>query len=69
MLEKEKMHCDDKRTIFALKEGLNEAIKEKEGLMMKLEREKNTPKRKEIEDKLNQTNEYINELKAQLSHI
>ena len=66
---REKMHCDDKRTIFALKQSLNEAITEKKGLILKLEIEKNMQKRIEIENKLKILNKFIDDLNYQISNL
>ena len=43
------MHCNDKRTIFVLKENLVESIKEKEILVSKINNETNSLKNSEIQ--------------------
>ena len=60
------MHCDDKRTIFALNQKLQEAKEEKE-ILKKIINEKNSEEKTEIEKKLLELDKFIEEVKTQLS--
>ena len=42
------MHCDDKRTVFALRKSLEENSNEKEHYLSKLEKEKDPTKKLEL---------------------
>ena len=61
------MHCDDKRTIFALNEQLSKAKIEKENLLTTIRNEK-TPKIKdELKSKITELEKFILEIENQLS--
>lgn len=60
------MHCDDKRTIFVLKENLVESIKEKEILVSKINNETNPLKLKKIQKQITQLEISIKDLEDQL---
>lgn len=60
------MHCDDKRTIFALNQKLQEAKEEKE-ILKKILNEKNSAEKTEIEKKLLELDKFIEEVQTQLS--
>ncbi|MDX1441169.1 MAG: hypothetical protein R3237_01755 [Nitrosopumilaceae archaeon] len=61
------MHCDDKRTIFALNQKLQEAKEEKVTLIRKITNEKNSIKKPQLEKKLSEIEKFIIELQNQLS--
>ncbi|NIM25451.1 MAG: hypothetical protein GTN35_02915 [Nitrososphaeria archaeon] len=61
-----KMHCDDKRTIFALNQKLQETKEEKK-ILKKILNEKNTAEKTEIEKKLLELDRFIEEVQTQLS--
>ena len=46
------MHCNDKRTIFVLKENLVEAIKEKETLISKINNENDSLNKTNVQKKI-----------------
>lgn len=60
------MHCDDKRTIFALKKSLEENFIEKEHYLSKLEKEKDPTKKLELQSKIDIIEKTIDEIKHQL---
>ena len=60
------MHCDDKRTIFALNQKLQEAKEEKE-ILKKIINEKNSVEKTEIKKKLLELDKFIEEIQTQLS--
>ena len=60
------MHCDDKRTIFALNQKLQEAKDEKE-ILKKIINEKSSAEKTEIEKKLLEIDKFIEEIQTQLS--
>lgn len=60
------MHCDDKRTIFALNQKLEEAKKEQE-ILRKIINEKNSEEKIEIQNKLLELDKFILEIQTQLS--
>lgn len=60
------MHCDDKRTIFALKKSLEENSIEKEHFLSKLEKEKDPAKKIELQSKIDIIEKTIDETKNQL---
>ncbi len=60
------MHCDDKRTIFALNQKLQETKEEKK-ILKKILNEKNTAEKTEIEKKLLELDRFIEEVQTQLS--
>ncbi len=60
------MHCDDKRTVFALKKSLEENSIEKEHYISKLEKEKNPTKKLELQSKIDIIEKTIDEIKHQL---
>ena len=60
------MHCDDKRTIFALKKSLEENSIEKEHYLPKLEKEKDPNKKLELQSKIDIIEKTIDEIKHQL---
>ena len=60
------MHCDDKRTIFALKKSLEENSIEKEHYLSKLEKEKDPNKKLELQSKIDIIEKTIDEIKHQL---
>ena len=60
------MHCDDKRTIFALNQKLQETKEEKE-ILKKILNEKNSAEKTEIEKKLLELDKFIEEVQTQLS--
>lgn len=63
------MHCDEKRTIFALNQKLKEAKEEREILLKQINIEKNFQLKKEIETKLNNLDKFITEVQSQLSEM
>ena len=62
------MHCDDKRTIYALNKSLAEALEEKEILLRKLN-DQNSLNKTKIEDQVKSLEKYIKEVEDQLSKI
>ena len=60
------MHCDDKRTIFALNKSLEENSIEKEHYLSKLEKEKDPNKKLELQSKIDIIEKTIDEIKHQL---
>ena len=60
------MHCDDKRTTFALKKSLEENSIEKEHYLSKLEKEKDPTKKLELQSKIDIIEKTIDEIKHQL---
>ncbi|MFB5621329.1 MAG: hypothetical protein ACE5RO_00195 [Candidatus Nitrosomaritimum yanchengensis] len=60
------MHCDDKRTIFALKKSLEENSIEKEHFFSKLEKEKDPTKKIKLQSKIDIIEKTIDEIKHQL---
>lgn len=60
------MHCDDKRTIFALKKSLKENSIEKEHYLSKLGNEKDPTKKLELRSKIDTIEKTIDEIKNQL---
>lgn len=60
------MHCDDKRTTFALKKSLEENSIEKEHCLSKLEKEKDPTKKLELQSKIDIIEKTIDEIKHQL---
>lgn len=60
------MHCDDKRTIFALNQKLEEAKEERE-ILKKIINEKNSAEKIEIKKKLLDLDKFIEEIQTQLS--
>jgi len=60
------LHCDDKRTVFALKKSLEENSIEKEHYISKLEKEKNPTKKLELQSKIDIIEKTIDEIKHQL---
>jgi len=63
------MHCNDKRTIFVLKENLVESIKEKEILVSKINNETNSLKNSEIQKQITQLEISIEDLEDQLKEM
>ena len=63
------MHCDDKRTIFALKKSLEENSIEKEHYLSKLVKEKDPTKKLEIQSEIYIIEKTIDEIKHQLESI
>ena len=63
------MHCDDKNTIFVLKENLVESIKEKEILVSKINNETNSLKNSEIQKQITQLEISIEDLEDQLKEM
>lgn len=61
------MHCDDKRTIFALKKSLEEYCIEKERHLSELETETDFLKKSELKSKINIIEKNIIEIKHQLT--
>ena len=61
------MHCDDKRTIFALNQNLTEAKIERENLLKKIQDEKDSLIKDELEIKLIELEKFILEIQNQLS--
>lgn len=62
------MHCDDKRTIFALNQKLTEAKLEKENLLRIIKIEKDSSIKNGLETKLMELEEFILQIQNQLSH-
>ena len=60
------MHCDDKRTIFALKKFLEENSIEKEHYLSKLVKEKDPTKKLKIQSEIDIIEKTIDEIKHQL---
>ena len=60
------MHCDDKRTIFALKKSLEINYIEREHYLSKLGKEKNPDKKLELQSKIDNIEKTIDEIKYQL---
>lgn len=61
------MHCDDKRTITALKQYVIEATSELDDLDKQLKNEMNNIKKIEIQNRINYLEKIIQESKDQLS--
>lgn len=61
------MHCDDKRTIFALKKSLEEYSIEKEHHLLELESETDSSKKLELKSKIDTIEKTISEIKHQLT--
>ena len=61
------MHCDDKRTIFALKKSLEEYCIEKERHLSELETETDFLKKSELKSKIDIIEKTIIEIKHQLT--
>ena len=60
------MHCNDKRTIFALKKSLEENSLEKEHCFSKLGKEKDPIKKLELQSKIDIIEKTNAEIKLQL---
>ena len=60
------MHCNDKRTIFALKKSLENYSIEKGHYLTKLESEKDPNKKLELQSKIDIIENTIDEIKCQL---
>ena len=60
------MHCDDKRTIFALKQYIIEATAESQVLQKKLQSESNSLKKKEIQTRISFLQKAIHDSKDQI---
>ena len=63
------MHCDDKRTIFALKKSLEEYSIEKEHHLLELEKETDSSKKQELKSKIDIIEKTIIEIKHQLTTL
>ena len=63
------MHCDDKRTAFALKKSLEENSIEKELYLSNLEKEKDPTKKLELQSKIDIIGKTIDEIKHQLKSM
>ena len=61
------MHCDDKRTIFALNQKLTEAKIEKENLLKTIKIEKDSSVNDGLKTKLMELEKFILEIQNQLS--
>jgi hypothetical protein len=61
------LHCDDKRTIFALKKSLEEYSIEKEHIFLELEKETDSSKKLELKSKIDIIEKNIGEIKHQLT--
>ena len=61
------MHCDDKRTIFALKKSLEEYSIEKELHLSELETETDFLKKSELKSKIDIIEKTTSEIKHQLT--
>ncbi|MFB5603144.1 MAG: hypothetical protein ACE5RK_01920 [Candidatus Nitrosomaritimum aestuariumsis] len=61
------MHCDDKRTIFALKKSLEEYSIEKERHLSELETETDFLKKSELKSKIDIIEKTTSEIKHQLT--
>ena len=61
------MHCDDKRTIFALKKSLEEYSLDKEHYLLELEKETDSSKNLELKSKIDIIEKTISEIKHQLT--
>lgn len=61
------MHCDDKRTIFALNQKLTEAKIEKENLLKIIQNEKDSSLEDELKTRLVELEQFILEIQNQLS--
>ena len=60
------MHCDDKRTIFALKKSLEESSIVKEHFLSQLGMEKDPIKKLELQSKIDIIEKTTDEIKHQL---
>jgi hypothetical protein len=60
------LHCNDKRTIFALKRSLKENSIEKEHYLSILDKEKDPTKKLELQPKIDIIEKTIDEIKHQL---
>lgn len=61
------MHCDDKRTIFALNKSLGEALQTRENLIKKVNHENSLAKKNEISIEIDKIEKFIAEIKDQLN--
>ena len=63
------MHCDDKRTIAALKQFILDATSELEDFEKQLNSESNNTKKIKIQDRINYLKKSIQDSKDQLSSM
>ena len=63
------MHCDDKRTISALKQYVLDATSELRDLEKQLKNEQNYTRKNEIQDRINYLHKAIQDSKDQLSSM
>ena len=63
------MHCDDKRTIFALKKNIDDSNEKKEYLSRKLMTETNHSEKFKIQNEIKSLEKFINEIKFQLTRM
>lgn len=61
------MHCDDKRTIFALKKNIEDSVKKKENLTKKLITETVHSEKIKIKKEIKSLEKFINEIEFQLT--
>jgi len=60
------MHCDDKRTIFALKQCITDSTLELQKAINQLKTEINKEKRKQIQIRINDLEKVVRDSKEQL---
>ena len=61
------MHCDDKRTIFALNQKLQEAKEEQIILLRKIKNERDSIEKSQLEKNLSEIEKFILQVQNQLS--
>lgn len=60
------MHCDDKRTIFALKKSIDDSVKKKENLAQKLIIETDYSEKIKTQNEIKTLEKFIEEIEIQL---
>lgn len=63
------MHCDDKRTIFTLKQLISDSTLELQKVMNQLKDEKDNEKKLQIQTRINDLEKIIQESKDQLKSM
>lgn len=63
------MHCDDKRTIFTLKQLISDSTIELQKVMNQLKDEKDNEKKLQIQTRINDLEKIIQESKDQLKSM
>jgi len=63
------MHCDDKRTIFALKQLISDSTLELQKVMNQLKDEKDNEKKLQIQTRINELEKTIQDSKDQLESM